>query len=94
MPHMMVHHKVSDFTKWKPFFDGHESTRKAAGSKGATVFQNIADPTDVFILFAWDSAENARTFGASEDLKKVMERAGVIGIPHIHLLNEVQKSGA
>jgi len=94
MPTMLVHHKVSDFMKWKPFFDGHETTRKAAGSMGATVFQNIADPTDVFILMSWDTVENAKKFGASEDLKKVMERAGVIGIPHIHLLTEAGKSKA
>ena len=91
MPHMLVHHKVRDFGKWKPFFDGHLGTRKASGSKSGAVFQNIEDPTDVFVLFEWDSAENARKFGMSEDLKKTMEQAGVVGVPHIHILKEVQK---
>ena len=92
MPSMLVHHKVRDFAKWKPFFDRHESTRKASGSKSAQVFQNIDDPTDVFILFAWDSFENAKKFSISDDLKKVMEQAGVVGIPHIHFLKEAGKS--
>jgi heme-degrading monooxygenase HmoA len=94
MAYMMVHHKVRDFGAWKPFFDRHESTRKIGGSKGAQVFQNAGDPTDVFILFEWDSEENAKKFGASEDLKKTMEQAGVTGIPHIHFLKEVLKSKA
>ncbi|HVN74054.1 MAG TPA: hypothetical protein VMT44_05625 [Methanoregula sp.] len=94
MPHMMVHHKVRDFAAWKPFFDRHESTRKAGGSKGARVFQNAEDPTDVFILMEWDSVENAKKFGMSADLKKVMEQGGVIGAPHVHMLKEVQVSKA
>ena len=94
MPHMIVHHKVRDFEKWKTFFDQHEITRKMSGSKNSQVFQNTEDSTDVFILFEWDSIENARKFSASEDVKKTMEKAGVINIPHIHFLNEVQKSKA
>ena len=94
MPHMMVHHKVRDFTQWKPFFDRHESTRKASGSISAQVFQNIDDPTDVFVLAEWDSPENARKFAISDDLKKTMEQSGVIGKPHIHFLKEVSKSKA
>jgi hypothetical protein len=94
MPYMLVHHKVRDFTQWKPFFDRHESTRKSSGSKSARVFQNPEDPTDVFMLFEWDSVENAKKFGMSEDLKKTMELAGVVGIPHIHFLKEVFVSRA
>jgi len=58
--YMMVHHKVRDFGAGKPFFDRHESTWKVAGSKGSQVFQNTGDPTDVFILFEWDSMENLK----------------------------------
>ena len=90
----MVHHKVRDFTQWKPFFDRHESTRKAGGSKSAQVFQNIDDPTDIFVLVEWDSLGNAKKFAISDDLKKTMEQAGVIGNPHVHFLKEVSKSKA
>jgi hypothetical protein len=33
MAHLMVRHKVADFAKWKPVFDGHHPTREAAGLK-------------------------------------------------------------
>jgi heme-degrading monooxygenase HmoA len=94
MPHMLIHHTVRDFGKWKPFFDGNESTRKAMGSKSAVVFQSADNPTDVFILMEWDSLENAKKFVMSADLKKTMEKAGVMGVPHVHFLKEVQKSKA
>lgn len=94
MPHMLVHHKVRDFAIWKPFFDRHEITRKANGSKGAQVFQSAADPDEVFIIFEWDSVENAEKFSTSDDLKKNMEQAGVIEMLDIHILNEVSKSKA
>ena len=71
-----------------------ESSRKALGSKGAQVFQNVEDPADVFILMEWDSVENAKKFGMSGDLKKTMEEAGVVSAPHIHMVKEVQKSKA
>jgi len=92
MPFMLVHNKVRDFGKWMPFFDRNESVRKAGGSKSAQVFQSIEDPTDVFILFEWDSAESARKFSSSDELKK--DQAGVIGNPHMHLPKEVQKNKA
>jgi len=94
MPYMLVHHTVRDFGKWKPFFDGNENTRKTNGSKSAQVFQNPENRNDVFILMEWDSVENAKKFAMSEDLKKAMEQAGVIGAPHIHFLKEFQKSKA
>jgi hypothetical protein len=79
---------------WKPFFDRYESTRKTSGSKSALVYQNVEDPTDVFILFEWDSVTNAKKFGISEDLKKTMGQAGVRGVPHVHIMKEVQKNKA
>lgn len=94
MPHTLVHHKVRNFAQWKPFFDRDETTRKTSGSKGAQVFQNSDDPNDIFILFEWDSIENAKKFVSSDDLKKTMEQAGVIDVPHVHFLKEVGKSKA
>jgi heme-degrading monooxygenase HmoA len=68
--HMLVHYEVRDFGKWKPFFERFESTRKTSGSKSAQVFQNSEDPADVFILFEWDSVENAQNFNRSLGFKK------------------------
>lgn len=42
------------------------------------------------ILFEWDSLEKARKFAQSEDLRKTMQRAGVIDKPDLYFLDEVE----
>jgi heme-degrading monooxygenase HmoA len=91
MPHLLIHHKVRDFGKWKPFFDRHQNYRKISGAINTQLFQNVEDPNDVFVLAEWDSDEHARDFASSEDLKKTMEKAGVFGNPHILLLKKIQE---
>jgi hypothetical protein len=36
----------------------------------------------------WNSMENAQKFAHSPELKAAMEKAGVVGAPNIHFLNE------
>lgn len=35
MVHVLVHHKVKDYTQWKEVFDEHAKVRKELGSKEA-----------------------------------------------------------
>lgn len=88
MANLLVHHKVEDFNKWKPLFDGHASFRSQMGAKSGKVFHSEDNPNDIFILFEWDSLENAKKFSHSDSLKEVMMNAGVIGMPNIHFLEE------
>jgi len=89
MPYILVHHKVEDFNKWKPIYDGHESTRKKGGSKGARLFRSKDNPNETVALLEWDTLENARKFVNSPDLKETMQKAGVLGMPEIIFLDEV-----
>jgi heme-degrading monooxygenase HmoA len=88
MSHMLVHHNVEDYGKWKPVFDEHSSFRKEMGSKGGRVFRSANDPNDLFILFEWDNAENAKKFSQSDNLKETMQKAGVKGMPDIYFVEE------
>lgn len=83
MAYLIIKHKVKDYPKWRTIFDEHAETRKAHGCLGAQLFRSKTDPSEVFILFKWDSLEKAREFSESEDMRKTMERAGVIGKPEI-----------
>ncbi len=83
MAHLMVRHTVKDFAKWKPVFDEHEKTRKAAGSKGAVVYQDANNPNHVTIITEWGTVDQAKAFAGSPDLKAVMEKAGVVGRPEL-----------
>ena len=88
MAHILVHHKVEDYNKWKPVFDGHGSFRSENGSNGDRVFRSANDPNEIFILFDWDTIENAQKFTQSDALKEAMKEAGVVGMPEIHFVEE------
>ena len=91
MVYILVRHKVKDFDKWKPAFDEHAIIRKDEGSQGGRLFRNADNPNETFIIFKWDTIENARKFCNSEDLKNTMQKAGVIDKPDIYFLEETER---
>jgi quinol monooxygenase YgiN len=80
---MNVRHTVADFNKWKVVFDETEPMRKQAGSTGVHVFQNHNNPNEVFVITEWNNKEQANKFRQSPELKKAMERGGIIGAPEM-----------
>jgi len=89
MPYVLIRHKVTDYDSWQPIFDDHRRAREDAGSIGGQVFQNPDDPTEVVVLFEWDSVEDARRFIHSKDLREAMTRAGVSDQPDMLVLEKV-----
>ena len=87
---IMVRHKVRDYDTWRPFFDADEARRQAAGSKGAHLFRSADDPNEIVITLTWDDArvDEAKTFVASDDLRKIMQEAGVVDQPDVYFLND------
>ena len=83
---MIIHHKVKDFAAWKQIYDAHEPTRLDAGLSNGRVFQSVDDGNDLVILFDMADVQRARDFAASEDLRKTMAGAGVLGPPTLHFL--------
>ena len=88
MAHLLVHHKVEDYKKWKLAFDGHSSMRSQNGSKGGKVFQSANNPNELFVLLEWDSLANAQKFAQSDGIKEAMKNAGVVGMPAIYFVEE------
>jgi len=91
MAYLIVMVKVKDYSKWKPEFDEFADTRKEYGSKGGRLFRNVDKLNEPVILYEWESIEKAKKFTQSEDIRKTMERAGVIGIPEFYFLEEVER---
>jgi heme-degrading monooxygenase HmoA len=91
MSHFLVMHTVEDYKKWKVAFDGDAANRKAGGGKGGTLFRNADNPNNIVILWEWESAEKARAFAQSPALRETMQRAGVVGMPTMIFLDEVEK---
>ncbi len=91
MPYLLIIHKVKDYDRWKSVFDEHGSFRKANGSRGGWLMRNADDPNQTVVVFEWESLDKARKFARSEDLKKAMQRAGVLDKPDVYFLEEVEK---
>jgi heme-degrading monooxygenase HmoA len=90
MVHMIIRHKVADYSRWKESFDAHLNTRRAAGETDYRVLQSVDDPREVTIFLDWDSLERARRFASSEDLKQAMQKAGVVGDPDVRFLEDAR----
>ena len=80
MVHVLIRHKVADYSRWKDVFDSHFNNRKRAGETGCQLFHNMDDPRDVVILLDWQSVDEARNFMTSPDLRQKMQEAGVRSI--------------
>ncbi|MGC2109829.1 MAG: antibiotic biosynthesis monooxygenase [Candidatus Korobacteraceae bacterium] len=90
MMHVLVRHKVSDYNRWKEAFDSHLNTRKRAGETGFRLFHNVDDPAEVVLLLDWASTEEARRFMNSNELRDAMQKAGVVGAPDVHYLEDAR----
>lgn len=88
MPYLLVRQRVTDYEKWKSAFDAHSLTRQANGSRGGQLFRNASDPNEVIMLLEWDVLETARQFVQSEELREMMQRAGVVDDPTIYFLKD------
>jgi quinol monooxygenase YgiN len=91
MVNILVRSKVEDYDLWKPLFDSHAEIRRQNGSHGGTVFRNVDDPNEVYVLLQWDDVESARAFTASPELRERMQQAGVVDKPDVIFLDEVAR---
>ena len=91
MQTIRVKHKVEDYDTWKNVFDNFHDTRKKGGEKSFQIWRTQSDPNDLDLQFEWDTAENARTFFKSQELKSTMKKAGVSEEPEIRFLTHADK---
>jgi len=86
MAYILIRHKVADFAKWKPVYDGHASARASAALKEEYLLRNIDNPNEVILLFSAQDLDKAKAFAASPDLRERMQQAGVTDKPDIYFL--------
>ncbi len=87
---IMVQHRVKDFDAWKPVFDEDAKNRKSHGATGHIILRVLDDPNDVVVLNRFGSRQQAEAFAADPLLKEAMDRAGVVGEPHLTWAEEVE----
>lgn len=87
---VVVQHPVKSYEKWKPFFDGDDSNRKADGLTVLSVSRGLDNPNMIFIAMKADDVQKAKDFSQSPKLKEVMQKAGVTAAPTVSFLNVVR----
>ncbi|HSJ18177.1 MAG TPA: hypothetical protein VK920_08795 [Solirubrobacterales bacterium] len=84
MVRIFVRHKVEDYQAWRKVYDEFDQQRRSMGVTGdAPVFQLVDDPNDVTVWHDFDTAEAARAFGVSDELRDAMQHGGVQGEPQV-----------
>ena len=78
---VIVTHKVANFAKWLPAYEGHDSARLANGLHKYVIGRGVTDTNMILIAMKADDISKAKAFAKSPDLKKVMQQAGVTGAP-------------
>jgi quinol monooxygenase YgiN len=83
---LVVHHLVRAYDGWKPVFDEHETVRRAHGELEHRIYRFVQDPDRVVVHNDFPSLDAARAFMADPSLAEAMERAGIVGEPHLSFL--------
>ena len=86
---LIVRHKVKDYAKWRPLFDGHVAKQKAAGLSHPRVLRSADDKSEIVIIFDDMDTKKAKEFAGSADLKETMMKAGAVDKPTIYFLESV-----
>lgn len=80
---MYVRHEVAGYAAWRKVYDAFAPDRRKLGVRSAAVFQSVDNPNDVTVTHDFKTAEGAKSFAASPQVKDAMEKAGVKGAPQI-----------
>src|SRR5689334_2006261 len=83
MPWLLIRHRVADYGRWKPVYEAHADTRRAAGLEDVHLLRDAGDPNLVVLLFKAVDEAKARAFAESDDLREAMRKAGVEGQPEM-----------
>jgi hypothetical protein len=90
MASVFIRHRVADFAKWKPYFDDHESTRREGGATAHSLHRDTEDPNMVTIALKVKDISRAKEFTRSDELRSVMQKAGVQGPPEIWYTEDLE----
>jgi hypothetical protein len=75
MAYVLVQHKIGKWDLFESIFRDDGERRKRLGSKGGTLFRNVDDPENLFVVFEWDDVKNAKEFAEGLETHEAMEWA-------------------
>jgi hypothetical protein len=81
--------KVENFSKWKEGFEAGAHMRKELGITIKGIYQSVEDENQVTVISEMPNPEVAKAVLSSPEMKAAGQKAGVISIPDIKMLNEI-----
>jgi hypothetical protein len=78
MAFIIANHKVADFKKWKPFFDGDAKRQKETGLNLVKLGRKEDDPNDVYFIWETKDPSGFKKMLKDPSLADIMKQAGVI----------------
>jgi hypothetical protein len=88
---MFIRHEVTDYATWRKAYNAFDATRRKLGVTGQAVYQSLDNANDVTVTHDFKTADQAKAFASSPDLKTTMEKAGVKGSPQIWFTTSAAK---
>lgn len=89
---MIVSFQVADFDAWKAVFDDNEQRRIDHGFLGHHVNRAESDPNSVALYLAVGDVDRVKAFVTSDELKSMMEKAGVTSQPEFMWMTPVREA--
>lgn len=85
---VIVRHKVKNYAKWLIAFQDYKKARRAAGEKSFKLGNIAGKKNTVVGIMRYDTADNAKAFFRSKDLKVAMGEAGVVEKPEVWIVED------
>ena len=83
---LLMKHQVTDFDAWFAGFTAHEQIRTGHGASSHRVFR---DGQTVVVCVDFPDPASVAAFQADPALAEAMKQAGVVSVPEVDLLTEV-----
>jgi len=74
---MIVRSRVSNYNKWKPTYEEHDTARLANGLHNYVIGRSVKDSNMVMVALKVDDMAKAKSFSKNASLKQAMQKGGV-----------------
>jgi len=79
----IVIHKITNYGKWLPAYEGHDSMRQANGLHSYVVARGLRDSNMVMVALKVDDVSKAKAAFKDPAMKARMQKSGVVGPPMV-----------
>jgi hypothetical protein len=91
MVHVLIHHNVADYDRFRAVFDDDAERRRRLGSLGGRLLRSTLGPNDFFAIFEWSDVERAREFVASYETREAFEWVLPVEEIRVFVLEDVEE---